>query len=386
MKVPLTTIDHPERTPKARPVSNKARKKIESLETHLSWCSNAIKKVRRNQVIGAVVNDVIWCYMMLYDVIWCYMMLYDVIWCYMMLYDVIWCHMGIGTSESKMPTSDGSANVSAHVHVVLWFRSPDPRNKKTPPPHQTKLYSTIHGVGLSENGIPLHHHSKSNAWLSLSLLQLLCFDVFWGIPHHPGKYHCCQVAKITRPWQRRTDATCFPYTKVLSFWLDTGSWSHQYTSKDWRRISPQSGLGVEPNCVHWHLKPTILHTPCQTLRTEKQLMKSKWQPPSHASGWHVSSATSRCPWCCKRLGRVNSIRENARPRRIIIRVPGQENWKLPSMLFDVVCKFLSWRIFAKPQTEPIVLICLDHILVTLETIFALGAEKILVCKVLVGEL
>ena len=62
--------------------------------------------------------------------------------------------MGIRTCESRMPTSDGSANVSAHMHVVLWLRQPDPRNEKPPPPHQTKLYSTIHGVGLSENGGP----------------------------------------------------------------------------------------------------------------------------------------------------------------------------------------------------------------------------------------
>lgn len=44
-------------------------------------------------------------------------------------------------------------------------------------------------------------------------------------------------------------------------------------------------------------------------------------PP--ASGWHLSSATSRCPGRCKSEGRVNSTCENARLRRIIIKVPGQ---------------------------------------------------------------
>ena len=74
--------EDPETPPQPR---HARRSKVLKLTCH---GTNAIKKVRRNQVIGAVV----------------------------------WCYMGIRTCESKMPTSDGSANVSAHMHVVLWLR------------------------------------------------------------------------------------------------------------------------------------------------------------------------------------------------------------------------------------------------------------------------
>ena len=144
---------------------------------------------------------------------------------------------------------------------------------------------------MSENGLP--YIIILNPLLDYHYPYYNCcvFECFLSIPHHPSKYHCCQVAQITRPWQRWTDMLfftehSFPLHKTCCFLIG-----------------------------HLILKP-----PVHVKRLE---MKSKWQPP-HASGWHVSS-TSRCPWCSLRLGRVNSIRENTRPRRIIIRVPGQEN-------------------------------------------------------------